>query len=88
MLGSYKHVGIALKGILKHFNWHHAALIHFNHQRSSGLGNSNCYLTLGGFYQIFKTVENYGFDNTNANLTSFRDILRNLKKKARSNYRI
>ena len=88
MLGSYKNVGIAAHGILKEFNWNTVFLLYHNHAEATGLGNSDCYFTLSGIYRHVNIAASSQetFDEKKTKRPEFIQIIKKVKKKARSEF--
>lgn len=91
MMGSYVHVGKALKQILLKFNWTTVGLLFYNHPLGSLKGNSKCHFTLQGVYvALDQKAEVLSFNLTGDDASKkthyFRELLTVLSKKARSEF--
>lgn len=87
MMGSYRFVAMAARGILQEFNWSTISLLYHNHEEISHKGNSDCYFALGGIYRILKNSSESTqefFDEEKSNRTDYLRIMTSLKQRARS----
>lgn len=88
MLGGYVHAGESVKSILGHFNWTTVALVYHNHFDRSSKGHSDCSLALMPIARALNDT-NYvhqDFDENSADKERLYEILRYVKRNARSKY--
>lgn len=90
MLGSYEHVGNALRGLFRQFNWHIISLLYHNHGEATGRGNSDCSFSLSAIARNFKNTTSFQepFDEERSKRDDFRRLLRKIKQNTRSECKI
>lgn len=85
MFGSYEHVGNALHGLFRQFNWHIISLMYHNHGASTGRGNSDCTFSLSAIRRNFENTTSFqDFDEKHTTRDDFRRILYRFKQETRS----
>lgn len=90
MLGSYEHVGTAIRGILTKFNWNIVSFMYHNHDEASGRGNSDCSFILSAISRRIedKNRTSNQFDENLNNRQEFLRILTKVKNESRSEWPI
>lgn len=87
MFGSYEHVGNALHGLFRQFNWHIISLMYHNHGESTGRGNSDCTFSLSAIRRNFENTTSFqDFDEKRTTRDDFRRILNRFKQQTRSEF--
>lgn len=87
MFGSYEHVGNALHGLFRQFNWQIISLMYHNHGVSTGRGNSDCTFSLSAIRRNFENTTSFqDFDEKRTTRDDFRRILYKFKQQTRSEF--
>lgn len=87
MMGSYYHVGEALRRILESYGWRVAGLLYHDFGHTSSQGFSICYFTLGAVFQALNEKPTHkSFNENNTTARDYRELLLYLAKSSRSEF--
>jgi len=85
MMGSYNHVGEALRYILNFYGWKVAGLLYHNHGLNSPQGNSLCHFSMGAvFTALNETPAHRSFNEDTATPHDLQELLLFVSKSSRS----